>query len=614
MGIYDNEYFADNVYGHLRALVERVGAPRGGVHLDVGCGFGRVAEALRDELGLVYVGLDLDGEALASLRERGFEAHECNLRNLPAFQAVAEKAIAGRPLSSLSILDTLEHLPEPDEMLVELRRLAGRAQCPLVVSVPNVGHRDLGFKLAFGRWDYTPAGLLDRTHLRFFTERWLEEVTHAAGWYEVAKLDVLLDTSDQRFPELHPALAEGTSLHRLLSQLRQSVDGTATTNQFVRAYLPGQPLATEGAAVATSAQRGPFLTIVTRTQGRRLETLRETLLSLSAQSDQDFEVIVVGHRLDLEHQLAVERVIEDLHTSMRSKTRLLKVGRGNRTAPLNEGFSVARGDYVAILDDDDFVFGNWVETFKELARKSPGRVLRTSAVSQTFEPVSPHFGSGSVRAITGFQQRWPKTFDFIDHIVANRTPGLALAFPRLAFTELNIRFDEALTTNEDWDFMLRTVSVCDIASSPEITSVYRQWLNAASSATEHPPEEWAANYEQILRKIERHPIVLPEGTLRRIRLVLLDQASARESPSGPPATLNPPRDFLALRNRAEVILTSRSWRITRPLRFVRRSEPTVEEVWAMADSDIENFLHRLEKSWSWRLTGIIRSTKRRFSS
>src|SRR5450432_3630753 len=130
MGLYDNQYFSDNVYGHLRALLERVGATRGGVHLDIGCGFGRVAEALRDELGVVYVGLDLDGEALASLRERGFEAIEVDLRDLSALLAVAEKALEGRSLSSLSILDTLEHLAEPGEMLAFLRGLAGTTQCP----------------------------------------------------------------------------------------------------------------------------------------------------------------------------------------------------------------------------------------------------------------------------------------------------------------------------------------------------------------------------------------------------------------------------------------------------------------------------------------------------
>jgi hypothetical protein len=616
MGLYDNQYFSDNVYGHLRALLERVGATRGGVHLDIGCGFGRVAEALRDELGVVYVGLDIDQEALGSLRERGFEAISVDLRNLEVLREAATKALGGRRLSSLSILDTLEHLAEPGEMLSFLRDLAASAQCPLVVSVPNVAHRDVGFKLAFGKWDYTPAGLLDRTHLRFFTEASLQVLTQTAGWFEVAEFDVALETSDQHFPALHPALAEETSLHRLLTHLRQQVNETATINQFVRAYLPGMAIAADQLLVASSLGAVPFLTVVTRTQGRRLGTLRETLLCLSAQTDQDFEVIVAGHRLDLERQLAVERVIEDQHAVMRSKIRLLKVDRGNRTAPLNEGFASARGHYVAILDDDDFVFGHWVETFKSLAQRFPGRVLRTCAVAQAFEPVTPRFApSNAVRATTGFQQRWPRTFDFVEHLLTNRTPGLALAFPRLAFAELNIRFDEALTTTEDWDFMLRTVLVCDVGASPLITCVYRQWVNAESSATEHSTDEWRANYDQILRKIERLPVILPEGSLRRIR-TLLEQATAQGPASAATSSTLAPveRDFNALRDRAQIILTSRSWRVMRPLRiasrFAGKPLPPVQALWSMLDSDVETLVNRLENSWSWRLTAPIRFAKR----
>jgi SAM-dependent methyltransferase len=423
MALYDNPYFSDNVYGHLRSLLERVGSPRGGIHLDVGCGFGRVAEVLRDELGLTYLGVDLDGDALGSLRERGFEAIAIDLRNLKAAQEAIETVVAGRSLSSLSILDTLEHLAEPGDALQLLYSIARPRQCPLVVSVPNAAHSDVGFKLAFGRWDYTSTGLLDRTHLRCFTEASITALARETGWHEVSRFDVVLEKSDQHFPALHPALAAGTSLNRMLTHLRAAVDEAGSTNQFVRAYLPGPVVAALDEGGEPRAEKtAPFLSVVTRTQGRRLQTLRDALLSMSAQTDQDFEVLVVGHRLDSDSQLAVERVIEDTHAQMRSKTRLIRVDHGNRTAPLNEGFGEARGRYVAILDDDDFVFANWVETFKDLAHRFPGRVLRVGAVAQTFELVTTQVGSPSVRATSGFERRFPKHFDLFEHLVENRSP------------------------------------------------------------------------------------------------------------------------------------------------------------------------------------------------
>jgi 2-polyprenyl-3-methyl-5-hydroxy-6-metoxy-1,4-benzoquinol methylase len=612
MALYDSPYFADNVYGHLRSLLGRVGSSRGGVHLDVGCGFGRVAEALRDELGLTYIGVDLDGEALASLRERGFETVASDLTDLKSAQQAIEGAVAGRPLSSLSILDTLEHLAEPGNALRLLYAIARPNQCPLVVSVPNAAHRDVGFKLAFGRWDYTSTGLLDRTHLRCFTESSITALARETGWHEIDRFDVVLEKSDQHFPALHPALADGTSLNRMLAQLRASVDTAATTNQFVRAYLPG-PVVTQDEVLAPT---GPFLSVVTRTQGRRLHTLRDALLSLSAQTDQDFEVLVVGHRLDAEAQLGVERIIEDTHAQMRAKTRLVSVKHGNRTAPLNAGFAEARGSYVAILDDDDFVFANWVETFRELARAFPGRVLRAGAVAQIFETVSTQTGSPSVRAATGFERRFPREFDLLEHLVENRSPPVGLAFPRLAFADLNIRFDEALTTTEDWDFLLRTAAVCDVASSATVTGVYRQWEQAESSFTVHSRDEWQANHTYIWRKLDRLPILLPEGSAARIRN-LLEQARHVPAQAATPAVL-PPGEVQALRDRASVILRSRSWRLTAPLRFLPalfgRKAPKPAMVWSLDGPAVHTLVRRLERSVSWRLTGLIRRAKKLLAS
>lgn len=614
MGIYDNPYFVDNVYGHTRALLERVGSRRGGLHLDIGCGFGRMAEALRDDLGLVYVGLDMDDEALASLRERGFEAFAIDLRDLPSARKAIEQAIGGRSISSLSILDTLEHVAEPGLVLGVLYAVARPAQAPLVVSVPNAGHRDVGFKLAFGRWDYTPTGLLDHTHLRCFTEAGFDRLMRGVGWYEVAKLDVLLEKSDQSFPALHPALGEATSLHRLLRGLRDLADQAGSTNQFVRAYLPGQPLGAHPAITAETEEAGPFLSVITRTQGRRLDTLREALLCLSSQTDEDFEVIVVGHRLDVERQLKVERVLQDTHERMRAKVRLLRVDRGNRTAPLNEGFAAARGKYVAIVDDDDVLFANWVETFKALARAFPGRVLRSCAVAQTFEPVATSLGSRSVRAVHGFEPRYPKEFDLLDHLSENRTPPVALAFPRSAFADLHIQFDEDLTTTEDWDFLMRTAAVCDVASAPAITCVYRQWQGAESSFTAHSREEWKANHHAILRKFDRLPLILPQGAATRIRALLDAEHERGVTPSQPSAVSLVPRNVSEVRERARVILSSRSWRLTAPLRIpaalVGRRPPPVSAVWSMSPEQVEQLVQSLERTWSWRLTGLIRRAKK----
>src|SRR4029077_6350623 len=107
--IYRHDYNALSIYGNVVALLREHG-PQGGVHLDIGCGYGAIAEPVRDELGLSYIGFDLADDGLESLRDRGFEAHRIDLSDLDGFATIVRKAIANRPIASLTFIDTLEHI------------------------------------------------------------------------------------------------------------------------------------------------------------------------------------------------------------------------------------------------------------------------------------------------------------------------------------------------------------------------------------------------------------------------------------------------------------------------------------------------------------------------
>ena len=66
--------------------------------------------------------------------------------------------------------DVLEHLPDPGRALDLLRPLVKPGGL-LLVSLPNVANVTVRLALLFGRFSYTPRGLLDASHLRFFTRR-----------------------------------------------------------------------------------------------------------------------------------------------------------------------------------------------------------------------------------------------------------------------------------------------------------------------------------------------------------------------------------------------------------------------------------------------------------
>jgi SAM-dependent methyltransferase len=85
---------------------------------------------------------------------------------------------------AVSLLDVLEHVTEPRELLLAAKpflRPGGHA----LISVPNVGHWSIVRDLAKGRFDYLPVGIQCATHLRFFTERSLTELLHECGFEPV---------------------------------------------------------------------------------------------------------------------------------------------------------------------------------------------------------------------------------------------------------------------------------------------------------------------------------------------------------------------------------------------------------------------------------------------
>ena len=109
---------------------------------------------------------------------------------------------------------------------------------PLVASVANVSHFDLAAKLLSGRWDVTPAGLLDEHHVSHFSPGRLEEEFSRAGWKEIKADDLVARQSDQHFPETLTALSAGTPLHDFLLEVREQSAPGALVDKFVRAYLP----------------------------------------------------------------------------------------------------------------------------------------------------------------------------------------------------------------------------------------------------------------------------------------------------------------------------------------------------------------------------------------
>ncbi|WP_405759374.1 bifunctional glycosyltransferase/class I SAM-dependent methyltransferase [Streptomyces sp. NBC_01420] len=144
--------------------------------LDLGCSGGLFAERLED-LGHEVTGVDY--VEVPGVRERCSHFHLANLEEgLPA--------AAGTGFDYVVAGDVIEHLSRPERILAEAAgalRPGGR----MLLSVPNFSHWYSRLRVAVGAFGYDRRGILDETHLRFFTRASLRRTVRAAG-YDVLEL------------------------------------------------------------------------------------------------------------------------------------------------------------------------------------------------------------------------------------------------------------------------------------------------------------------------------------------------------------------------------------------------------------------------------------------
>jgi trans-aconitate methyltransferase len=144
--------------------------------LDVGCGAGATSVAARARWpGVETIGI----EVVAEVAARAAQALDRVI--VESAETIDLAALGVREIDGVLLADVLEHLTDPWGFLTRLRPALAPGAV-IVASIPNIANLWVLEELAAGRFTYAAEGILDRTHLRFFTRRSIEELFAGAGY------------------------------------------------------------------------------------------------------------------------------------------------------------------------------------------------------------------------------------------------------------------------------------------------------------------------------------------------------------------------------------------------------------------------------------------------
>jgi 2-polyprenyl-3-methyl-5-hydroxy-6-metoxy-1,4-benzoquinol methylase len=209
----------------LTIIADLVGADK--EVLDLGCASGYFARVLARRDCRV-VGVDINEAAVEKAREPCSDAIVADLDAVPLTSLVGEQRF-----DVVVFGDVLEHLMNPARLLEEARDVL-KHDGYLVASFPNVAHGAVRLSLLQGRFDYQEEGLLDETHLRFFTLKTVEETLLGAGY----RIETLQRSTVDVFDGSHvlPPINRGAFDEHVVERVLS--DPEASTLQFIVRAFP----------------------------------------------------------------------------------------------------------------------------------------------------------------------------------------------------------------------------------------------------------------------------------------------------------------------------------------------------------------------------------------
>lgn len=146
--------------------------------LEIGCAAGATGERIKTLFPeCFYAGIEID-EGFSKIAATRIDLSVCS--NIEQ-KSLSDIGFSKKEFDLIICADVLEHLYNPWKLLHQLSNLITENGY-LIASIPNSQHFSILQELASGRFRYQPHGLLDATHIRFFTFLEIVDLFRNTGW------------------------------------------------------------------------------------------------------------------------------------------------------------------------------------------------------------------------------------------------------------------------------------------------------------------------------------------------------------------------------------------------------------------------------------------------
>jgi len=166
--------------------------------LEFGCGFGGFSALVKETFGAETWAVEIDERAAAEAAKRLDK-----VINTDALESLGQ--IPDNYFDCIVFLDILEHMVDPYSLLIAMKQKL-TSKGVIIASIPNIRYYRTFVDFALhGNWDYVDQGILDKTHLRFFTYKSIVKMFDQLG-FEILLIEGIHPTSSRTLRVLNTLL------------------------------------------------------------------------------------------------------------------------------------------------------------------------------------------------------------------------------------------------------------------------------------------------------------------------------------------------------------------------------------------------------------------------